>query len=254
MKKIIVTTSWDDGHILDLKMVELLRKYKLRGTFYVSKNYPKEDHLSNSEIITLSKDCEIGGHTINHPNLLKIPLVEAEREINESKKWLEGVLNTDVEMFCYPCGCYNVEIAGLVKRAGFKGARTVERFSINKPDDFYQMGITIHAYPFPFRKIDGNRYYWRYLLQPYWQARNGIKKFRIPFSRLASWKNFSRALFDTAVERGTIFHLFGHSWEIEKYQMWNELEDFFAYISGRENCEYLTNGQYIKYENPDIIR
>lgn len=32
-KQIIVTTSWDDGHKLDLKLAKLLEKHEIRGTF-----------------------------------------------------------------------------------------------------------------------------------------------------------------------------------------------------------------------------
>ena len=37
MSKLIVTTSWDDGSRLDLKLAELLEKYGISGTFYVPK-------------------------------------------------------------------------------------------------------------------------------------------------------------------------------------------------------------------------
>lgn len=30
-----ITTSWDDGHPLDLRVAELLSEYHLQGTFYV---------------------------------------------------------------------------------------------------------------------------------------------------------------------------------------------------------------------------
>ena len=255
MKKIIVTTSWDDGHVLNFKIAELLRKYKLKGTFYVSKNYSPEDNLDNSGIIALSENNEIGAHTINHPHLSKIPLAEAKWEIDESKKWLEDLLNVSIGMFCYPFGSYDNKIVELVKQAGFKGARTVGKLSIDKPNNFYEMDTTIQVYPFPFRKINANHYYWGRLFQPYLENRERIKKFHIPFFCLKNWKSFSRAVFDMAVENGTMFHLFGHSWEVEKYQMWNDLEDFFVYISNRENCIYLTNGQMVsKYKDSNILR
>ncbi len=241
---IYVTTSWDDGHVLDLKVAELLEKYKLRGTFYISRNHPqKKSNLADSEIAAFSKRQEIGAHTINHPDLLKIPLAEAEQEIRESKKWLENILNAKIEMFCYPFGSYNEKITELVRQAGFKGARTTREFSIGAPDNFYEMDATLHVYPFPFRKTDAGHYYWGRLLQPYLQNREGIRKLHIPLFRLRNWESLSRAIFDIAIKNGTIFHLLGHSWEVEKYQMWRELENFFAYISGRENCLYLTNGE-----------
>ena len=37
MKQTYITTSWDDGHQLDLRVAELLTKYRLHGTFYIPK-------------------------------------------------------------------------------------------------------------------------------------------------------------------------------------------------------------------------
>ena len=46
MKKIVVTTSWDDGHILDLKLSNLLTKYNIKGTFYLS---PKDREIKEKD-------------------------------------------------------------------------------------------------------------------------------------------------------------------------------------------------------------
>lgn len=35
MVKAYVTTSWDDGHPEDEKCLDILEKYRLRGTFYL---------------------------------------------------------------------------------------------------------------------------------------------------------------------------------------------------------------------------
>ena len=32
---ILITTSWDDGHPLDLRLAELLHKYDVPATFYI---------------------------------------------------------------------------------------------------------------------------------------------------------------------------------------------------------------------------
>ena len=34
--EIIVTSSWDDGSISDLKLLELLEVYSIRATFYIT--------------------------------------------------------------------------------------------------------------------------------------------------------------------------------------------------------------------------
>ena len=49
MKKTIVTTSWDDGHKLDLKLAALLKKYNIKGTFYIS---PHDNEFSKNELLS----------------------------------------------------------------------------------------------------------------------------------------------------------------------------------------------------------
>src|SRR5215469_1471877 len=110
MKKVIVTTSWDDGHKLDIKLAKLLKKYGIKGTFYVSpKNHElsKKDRLSNAEIKSLSKDFEIGAHTMTHPHLTRIAPDKAFQEIKESKEYLESIIDKKVNSFCYPYGDFN---------------------------------------------------------------------------------------------------------------------------------------------------
>ncbi|PIR41823.1 MAG: hypothetical protein COV30_01365 [Candidatus Yanofskybacteria bacterium CG10_big_fil_rev_8_21_14_0_10_37_15] len=246
---IYVTTSWDDGHKLDIKLAELLDKYGLKGTFYISKNYFKEERLSEEEILSLSRNHEIGAHTINHLDLTNIPAEDAKKEIQQSKNWLEDVLEKEVSMFCYPYGKYNNHIKTTVKESGFKGARTTKRFSteINDP---HEIGFSLHVYPFPFRKMTANRYYWRYLFQPLEQNWEGIRKFNISFHALRNWLGFASALFENLKNDDSIFHIYGHSWEIDKYGMWDDLERFFAFVVNDKNVTYATNSQLISiHEN-----
>ena len=95
MKKFYVTTSWDDGHILDLKLAKLLKKYNLNGTFYVSphnREFDESDLLSVRDIVTISKDFEIGAHTQTHLDLTRISPEQAREEIIGSKQYLEKIL------------------------------------------------------------------------------------------------------------------------------------------------------------------
>lgn len=247
MRKVIVTTSWDDGHRLDSRIIQLLDKYDLKGTFYISKDYLGNNRLGPEEIIELSKKHEIGAHTINHSDLVNISSEKARVEIEQSKAWLESLLNRKVNMFCYPRGAFNEQIIKLVQNSNFKGARTTEEFIIKKPSDFYKIGTTIHIYPFPFRKKDQGHYFWRRLLQPFCQNYSGIRELGIPFSKWKNWLSLAKAVFDITLKTGEIFHLWGHSWEIEKYGMWKELEELLEHISNKKYCIYLTNGQLLKY-------
>ena len=213
----IVTTSWDDGNKLDLKLGELLDKYQMKGTFYPSPG-SKKFSLEENELKQLAQFQEIGAHTISHPQLTRISFQEAVREIKDSKEYLENLLGKEIKMFCYPYGEFNEEVKGLVGAAGFLGARTVQRFWTQKPSDFFEFGTTAQVYPLSF-----------------WQT-----------VRFFKWPRFAGSLFNRVSKNGEIFHLWGHSWEIEKYGMWKELESIFKYIAGRENVVYLTNSQVLQ--------
>ena len=94
MKKVIVTTSWDDGHQLDLRLAQLLQDAGLKGTFYISpgnRELPERDRLNSQQVSDLSSAFEIGAHTLTHPRLPKVSLVDARREIAGSKVALEEI-------------------------------------------------------------------------------------------------------------------------------------------------------------------
>ena len=69
----VVTTSWDDGHPLDLRVAELLCSYGVKGTFYVPIAYTKVPRMSREEIRELRRmGMEIGSHTRTHPRIHRL--------------------------------------------------------------------------------------------------------------------------------------------------------------------------------------
>src|ERR1700737_5024884 len=132
MKK-IVTTSWDDGHKLDVKLATLLQKYNIPATFYISpasKEFSKTDLLSAQEIQSLSESFEIGGHTLHHPNLAQVPLDVAIDDIKAGKDTLESIIGKELQSFAYPYGAFTEQVQKAVLDLGFMLARTTKRFSI----------------------------------------------------------------------------------------------------------------------------
>ena len=84
MKPVIVTTSWDDGHKLDIKLAALLRRHGIQATFYVSpetREFPASERLTAEEIQRLAQTFEIGAHTMTHPHLDRLDAAAARREI-----------------------------------------------------------------------------------------------------------------------------------------------------------------------------
>ena len=227
--KLIVTTSWDDGSKLDLKLAELLNKYSLKGTFYIPKTY-LDNTLERDDLRALAKVHEVGAHTLNHVDLTKVPLLQAEEEIAGIKAYLEDMLGHKIYMFCYPYGKYNENIKKIVKASGFIAARTCEPGAFNFPKHPYQWHITLFA-------SNGSPLM---TLRTWWKSR--LWK----VSSLLDWENRAKLLFDLALEKGGIYHIWGHSQAFVVKNEWTKLERVFSYISRREGAQYITNGEIFK--------
>ena len=76
----------------------------------------------------LAGGMQFGAHTVSHPSLPYIPLQEANREIQESKKVIEEQLDRHTDHFSFPNpgGLDNVneEVKKMVINAGFRSAAT----------------------------------------------------------------------------------------------------------------------------------
>lgn len=236
-KKCIVTTSWDDGHRLDIRLAKLLKKYHIAGTFYVcpfDREFIKEDVLTNRQILLMGKDFEIGAHTMTHPHLTKIPLQEADDEIRGGKKYLENIIGRQVVSFCYPGGYRNTAVQKLVQQAGFRLGRTVSRYAFSTGNNPFALPTTFHTYNHfsDVHKIFG----FACILSP--STPLGVKLYRY-----TDWEYLAMDLFDHCLKERLMFHLFGHSWELEKFGWWKKLERVLRYISARNNAVYIPNGK-----------
>ena len=221
----IVTTSWDDGTITDLKLAELLEKYGLKGTFYIP-NF-MENRLQETDIVAIGEKFEIGAHSVDQPDLTRVSISEARRQVEDSKKYLEDLLGYSVPMFAYPVGRYNEAVKKIVKDAGFIAARTCDPGGFNLPQDPYQWHITLlssNDSPLMALKI-----WWRFRL---WKVR-----------ALLDWESRAKLLFDLALEKGGVYHIYGHSAEFEQNNEWDKLEGVLNYVSSREGVRYMTNGE-----------
>ena len=230
--RVIVTTSWDDGHKLDIRLADLLLRYGIRGTFYIAPEdfeSTKDEHLTENEMRNLSLRFEIGAHTMTHRSLPKLSQEEALKEIVDSKKYLEQVTGHTVTSFCYPRGEYNKQHVRMVRDAGFLLARTVKRFVLTPATDFFELPTSIHTYDHYLDVIGVFRFV-------NWNPFRFMHFYR-------KWDALAIAMFDTIQKEGGVFHLWGHSWELESHGDWERLERVLAHIAHKEGVAYLTNGE-----------
>jgi len=231
-----ITTSWDDGSRLDLRLADCLDSYGVKGTFYVARHY-LDDRMTEPEIRSLAQRHEIGAHTVNHVTLTDVDLNTARSELTESRAWLESVLGNGVTSFCYPRGRYNTDVRNCVEEAGYEMARTVERYVFTPPTDPFTMPTTINVYPFPLRPSA----YIRPRFDPIKEILPHLRQLKLPLMAFQNWSALAIAMLDRAAATGGVFHLWGHSHEIERYGMWDELEMVLKATAKYPYAQHVTN-------------
>lgn len=233
----IITTSWDDGHPLDLRLAELLEKYKLRGTFYIPLKNVENPTMSISEVKMISDIMEIGGHTLNHRYLNSLSDLEALNEIQNCKIELEQMLSKEVSAFCFPGGKYKQKHIDMVCSSGFLFARTTTLFNTKIDVDNSLMHTTVQV--FDHNSIT--------LLKHCLKRKMFSELFRQKAFALHNDKFKSFAEYFLHSNNTEVFHLWGHSWEIEKRKLWADLEDVFFMLSELSDVQFMNNTEAWKY-------
>ena len=102
----------------------LLKARGLPAVFFLTTDFiEKEGMLTFEEIRFLVRSgFKMASHTLSHPYLTRIPLAQAKKEIEDSKKILEDRLGVAVDFFSYPYADLNEDIVALVKGSGYKAA------------------------------------------------------------------------------------------------------------------------------------
>ncbi len=234
-KQAFVTISVDDGYPSDLRAAELLNKYGLAATFYVPAHNPEQPVLTPEQVRQLSKRFEIGGHTMNHLPLNTLSDEQASQEIVEGKQWMEDLIGERVLAFCYPRGKFGQRVAGLVRKAGFVGARTCCLNLHGYTDDPFMWGVSTQAH----NHTKGIQ------LRHAMLERNfqGMFNFLTTYKSATDWAiHFEHAL-DHVQIRGGVAHLYLHSWEIDERNDWQKLDSVFRSISERKSLRRVTNGE-----------
>lgn len=237
---LILTTSWDDGHPLDRRLAELLLRHGVAATFYVPiRNAGGRPVMTAAEVRALADaGFEVASHTLDHRRLPGLSRDEARRQMIEGRERLQDLLGRPVGGFCYPGGHPGRWGNALAREVGFAYARTTQMLCLDPGSDPFAMPTTAQIHPHHRTALlrnwlrhggGGNR------LEPLWALTGGPER-----TGGGAPRTGMERLLALAVRRGGTLHLWGHSWEIHKSDLWAMLDDVLA-AAAALSTQRLTN-------------
>ena len=224
-KSKVLTLSYDDGVVQDIRLIEILDKYGLRGTFNINTGrYLPEDaqreryygrmKLSEAQALFKGSCHEVAVHSLTHPFLETLKKPQVLMEILEDRKNIEAQYGTLARGMAYPMGTYSDMVIEAVEAAGICYSRTckaTENFKF--PENWLTLHPTCHhKHP---RLME--------LAQKFVEEK--------PRYTAQNW----------------MFYLWGHSYEFDNDDNWNVIEEFAAYTGGKDDIWYATNIEIYDY-------
>lgn len=224
-KSKVLTFSYDDGVVQDIRFIETLNKYGLKGTFNINTGrYLAEDtvrerfygkmKLSESQQLYCNSGHEVAVHTVNHTFLDRLATTDILNEVLEDRKNIEKQYRTIARGMAYPYGTYNDKVVAALEKCGICYARTAKNTENFKfPENWLTLHPTCHHKSEKLMEL--------------------AKKFAETNSRYPS--------------ENWLFYVWGHTYEFDQNDNWEVIEKFAEYIGNRDDIWYATNIEIYDY-------
>lgn len=115
--------TFDDGERNNIEVaIPILQEFGFRAVFFVSTDsINSEGYLTEEDIALMSQaDMEIGSHGKTHQFLSDLDIPELNRELRESKSFIEDITDIEVSILSLPGGRGNDIILETASSAGYK--------------------------------------------------------------------------------------------------------------------------------------
>jgi len=222
-----ITFSYDDGVVQDIRLIELMNKYGLKGTFNLNSEYLGKSNIlirqgmrvahykiAPQDVRYVYDGHEVAVHTLTHPRLTELEQGEIIRQVEEDRKNLEELVGYDVVGMAYPCGGVNYD------------ERVVKIIRENTRMQYCRTIITTESF----------------------ELQKNLHHFH-PTEYHLNWKRLmqlGRSFVELNTDEPQIFYIWGHSYELDyDPRNWIRLEEFFEMVSGRDDICYGTNKEIL---------
>ncbi|WP_458408126.1 polysaccharide deacetylase family protein [Anaerotignum sp.] len=221
-KKKAFNVTYDDGVLQDVRFVELLNRYGLKGTFNLNSALMENEfewvhekgcvvkRLRTDVVKSLYAGHEVASHTLNHPYMHGLSKEGILWELSQDKRNLEELFGEEIKGFAVPFDYYSDLIEECVKECGFAYGRISEMSHSFRPqNDYYRWKATV------FHCED---------------AMEGLTQ-----------------QFVETDEELALFQIVGHSYDLDTENMWDRMENVFQIIAKQDAILPMTTIEIIEY-------
>lgn len=214
------TMSYDDGVRQDVRLIEIMQKYGLKGTFNLNSGLMQGGiRLTPEEIydVYIQSGNEVAVHGVKHHSLPSLTDTQIVEEIFSDRKALEKLTGGIVNGMAYPNGPFDDRVIDVLKKCGILYARTVvSTHDCYIRDDWLKMPATCHHNDEKLFEL--------------------IDVFLSDNSKEIFWRKNPR-----------LFYLWGHSYEFDNDNNWDRIESVAKKVGKRDDIWYATNGEIVRY-------
>jgi len=222
-----ITFSFDDGITQDVRLIRLFDKYGLKCTFNINSGFlgnpgmlvrngveVRHDKIDPHLVRELYQNHEVAVHTVHHPFLPQLSDEEVIRETEGDRLALSELVGYDVVGMAYPCGSVDDRVVNLIdEKTGVLYSRT-----------------TLSTYSFQEQK-----------------GRKELLRFNptvrhMEFDKMVA---LGREFVALEPEEDALFYIWGHAYELDAWNFWDEFEGFLKTIAFRDDIFYGTNQEVI---------
>ena len=213
-----LTLSYDDGVEQDRKLLEIMNRHNIKGTFNLNSGCQSGANKAvRGEVViqrmnirslpALYKGHEIAVHSLTHPRLENLDKETILNELEQDKINLERIFDTRIYGMAYPFGTFNDTVVEAVRECDLRYARGVKStFSFDVSGDLLKYQPTAK------------------------HTDSSLMQLAEDFIRMTP-------------SEPQVFYVWGHSYEFDMDNNWQLIEDFCGLMAGHDDIFYATNAQ-----------
>ena len=220
-----LTLSYDDGVRADCMLMDILNRYGIKCTFNLNFGWFAEKEgefrltANEAKKIYSGSGHEIAVHGEKHISLSEVSEEIAVRDVLKDRENLESVFGGIVKGMAYANGSYSDNVVVILKKCGIKYARvTIPTKGFDLPEKWLELKPTCHH--------------------------NDPELMQLA-DRFLSYKDEASIWADSP----KLFYLWGHSYEFDRDNNWNIMEEFAKKVGNKEDVWYATNVEIYDYVN-----